>query len=68
MSVVLIFNLGNFHAVVVEQEGILGVEAVFEIVSVEDSFELSQELKRVFNRSDVLKVLVNVNLELSLDS
>jgi len=67
VTVVLLLNLGDLHSVVVEEESVLRVEAVFEVVSDENSLELAEKLKRVLNRGNVLKVLVNVGLELSLN-
>ena len=45
MSVVLLLDLGDLSAVVLEQEVVLRVQAVSQVVSVEDSLELSQQLE-----------------------
>jgi hypothetical protein len=45
VAVVLLFDLGDLSAVVLEQQVVLGVKAVSEVVSVKDSLELSKKLK-----------------------
>lgn len=57
----------DLKAVVVEQDGVLGVQSILQVVSVENGLELSQEFQRILDIGDYLKVLVNVVLELSFD-
>lgn len=57
----------DLKAIVVEQDGVLGVQSVLQVVSVENGLELSQEFQRVLDIGDDLKVLVNVVLKLSFD-
>lgn len=57
----------DLKAIVVEQDGVLGVQSVLQVVSVENGLELSQEFQRVLDVGDDLEVLVNVVLELSFD-
>lgn len=64
---VLVLNLVNLQSVVVEEDGVLGVQAVSEVVSVEDRLELSEKLQRIFDAGDDLEVLVDVVLQLGLD-
>ena len=46
---VLILNLVNFKTIVMEKNGVLGINTVAEVVALKDSLELSEELKRVLN-------------------
>ena len=46
---------------------VLVVQVVTEVITVKDSLELSEQLKRVFNVSNNKEVLVNVLLERSLN-
>ena len=64
---ILVLNLMDLKAVVVEQDGVLGVQSILQVVSVENGLELSQEFQRILDIGDYLKVLVNVVLELSFD-
>ena len=57
----------DLKAIVVEQDGVLGVQSVLQVVSVENGLELSQEFQRVLDIGDDLKVLVNVVLKLGFD-
>lgn len=57
----------DLKAIVVEQDGVLGVQSVLQVVSVENGLELSQEFQRVLDVGDDLEVLVNVVLKLSFD-
>lgn len=49
MSIVLFLNLSDFEAVVVEQQSVLAVQAISEVVSMQDSLELSEQLERVLD-------------------
>ena len=64
---VLILDLVNFDTIVLEQDGVFGVQSVLQVISVEDTLELSKEVQGSLDVSDDLEVLVNVLLELSLD-
>ena len=57
----------NLNTVVLEQDGVFGVQSVLQVISVEDTLELSKEVQGSLDVSDDLEVLVNVLLELSLD-
>jgi len=63
----LVLNILDIISVVLEQDGVLGVKSILQVVSVEDRLEFSQELEGVRDAGDNIKVLVNVDLELSLD-
>ena len=66
-SLILVLNRLNLSSIVMEKNGVLGCEtigATLKVFSFENGFELSEELKRVFNAGDNLKVFVNVALEL----
>jgi len=63
----LVLNILDVISVVLEQDGVLGVKSILQVVSVEDRLEFSQELEGVRDAGDNIKVLVNVDLELSLD-
>jgi len=63
----LVLNILDIISVVLEQDGVLGVKSILQVVSVEDRLEFSQELEGVRDACDNIKVLVNVDLELSLD-
>jgi len=65
---VLILNLVNLQAIVVEKNGILGVNGVAKVTTLEDSLKLSKELQRVFDGCDNFKVLIDVLLQFSLHS
>lgn len=64
---ILIFDMVDLKAIVVEQDVVLGVKTILEIVSVQDGLELSEKLERVLNAGDDLEVLVDVALEIGLD-
>jgi hypothetical protein len=51
----------------VEETSVLRVDTVAQVVTLKNSLELSEKLKRVLDRGDVLEVLVNVALELGLN-
>lgn len=63
----MVLNILDVISVVLEQDGVLGVKSILQVVSVEDRLEFSQELEGVRDAGDNIKVLVNVDLELSLD-
>jgi hypothetical protein len=63
----LVLNILDIITVVLEEDGVLGVKSILQVVSVEDRLEFSQELEGVRDAGDNIKVLVNVDLELSLD-
>lgn len=63
----MVLNILDIISVVLEQDGVLGVKSILQVVSVEDRLEFSQELEGVRDAGDNIKVLVNVDLELSLD-
>lgn len=60
---VLVLNVFDFKAVVLEENGVLGVETRFQVLSMEDSLELSEELKGLFDVGDVFEVLIDVVVE-----
>lgn len=60
-------DLHNLVLVVLEQGLVLVVQVVAEVVTVKDSLELSEQLKRVFDVSNNKEVLVNVLLKRSLN-
>ena len=64
---VLLLDVLDIVAVVLEQDRILGVETVLEVVSVQDRLELSQKFKGIRDACDVVEILVDVELELSLN-
>lgn len=64
---VLLLNSVDLGSVLSEQDSVLGVQAILQVVSMEDRFELSEKLEGVFNGGDLLEVLVNVVLELDLN-
>ena len=64
---ILILDLVNFDTIVLEQDGVFGVQSVLQVISVEDTLEFSKEVQGSLDVSDNLEVLVNVLLELSLN-
>jgi hypothetical protein len=64
---ILLLDITDLFSIVVEQDSVLGVEAISEVFSMEDRFELSQELQGVLDAGDNFKVSINVVLEISLD-
>lgn len=67
LLLILVLYGVDLESIVVEQDSVLGVKTILEVVSVEDGLELLEELQRIFNTGDVLKVLVDVSLEFSLN-
>jgi len=65
---VKVLNLADLIGVVVEQKSVLLLEVVAEVLTLQDTVELTEKLEGVLNVSDVLKVCINVVLELSLNS
>jgi hypothetical protein len=57
----------NLNSIVLEQDGIFGVQSILQVVSVENTLEFSEKIQRSLGASDNLEVLVNVLLELSLN-
>ena len=57
----------NFNTVVLEQDGVLGVQTVLQVISVEDTLEFSKEVQRSLDVGDNFKVLVDVLLELGFN-
>ena len=57
----------NLNTVVLEQDGIFGVQSILQVISVENTLEFSKEVQRSLDVSDNLEVLVNVLLELSFN-
>ena len=57
----------NFDTIVLEQDGVFGVQSVLQVISVEDTLEFSKEVQGSLDVSDNLEVLVNVLLEFSLN-
>jgi len=64
---ILLLDITDLFSIVVEQDSVLRVKAISEVLSVEDRFELSQELQGVLDARDNFKVSINVVLEISLD-
>lgn len=64
---ILILDFTDLFTIVVEQDGVFGVETVSEVLSVEDRLELSQELQGVLDAGDDFEVSIDVVLEFSLD-
>jgi hypothetical protein len=64
---ILLLDITDLFSIVVEQDSVLGVEAISEVFSMEDRFELSQELQGVLDAGDNFKVSIDVVLEISLD-
>lgn len=64
---ILVLNLVNFNTVVLEQDGVLGVQTVLQVISVEDTLEFSKEVQRSLDVGDNFKVLVDVLLKLSFN-
>lgn len=64
---ILILDLVNFDTIVLEQDGVFGVQSVLQVISVEDTLEFSKEVQGSLDVSDNLEVLVNVLLEFSLN-
>jgi hypothetical protein len=67
LLLILILDGVDLETIVVEQDSVLRVKTILEVVSVEDGLELLKELQRIFNTGDILKVLVDVSLKLSLN-
>lgn len=65
---VKVLNLADLIGVVVEQKSVLLLEVVAEVLTLQDTVELTEKLEGVLNVGDVLKVCINVVLELSLNS
>jgi len=63
----LILDLVNLNTVVLEQDGVFGVQSILQVVSVENTLEFSKEVQRSLDVSDNLEVLVNVLLELGFN-
>ena len=63
----MVLNIFDIISVVLEEDGVLGVKSILQVVSMEDRLEFSQELEGIRDAGDNIKVLVNVDLELSLD-
>jgi len=57
----------NLNTVVLEQDGVFGVQSILQVVSVENTLEFSKEVQRSLDVSDNLEVLVNVLLELGFN-
>jgi hypothetical protein len=57
----------DLNSVVLEQNGVFGVQAVLQVISMENALEFSKEVQRSLNVGNDLKVLVNVLLELSFN-
>jgi hypothetical protein len=57
----------NLNTVVLEQDGIFGVQSILQVISVENTLEFSKEVQGSLDVSDNLEVLVNVLLELSFN-
>ena len=57
----------NLNTVVLEQDGVFGVQSILQVVSMENTLEFSQEVQRSLDVSDNLEVLVNVLLELGFN-
>jgi len=64
---ILVLDLVNLNTIVLEQNGIFGVQSILQVISVEDTLEFSKEVQRSLNVSDNLKVLVDILLELSFN-
>ena len=65
---VLILDLVNLKTIVVEENCVLRIYTVSEIIALKNSLELTKKLQGVFNGSNNLEVLVDVFLQLSLNS
>jgi len=63
----LVLDLVNLNTIVLEQNGIFGVQSILQVISVKDTLEFSKEVQRSLNVSDNLKVLVDILLELSFN-
>jgi hypothetical protein len=63
-----VLDLADLVRVVVEQQGVLLLKVVAEVVTLQDTVELAQELERILDVGDVLEVRVDVVLQLSLNS
>jgi hypothetical protein len=66
--VVLVLDLLDLLSISLEQVNILVIESGLEIASVEDLFKLPEEFVGVFDAGDDLEVVVDVVLELRLNS
>lgn len=60
---ILILDLIDLEAVVMEEDSVFGVHTVSQVVALENGLELSEELQRIFDACDNLEVFVNVPLE-----
>ena len=67
VTLVVILDLLDLLTVLLEEVVVLGLEARFERVSVENALEFSEETERVNNGSDAGERLVDVLLEEGLD-
>ena len=65
---VLILDLVNLKTIVVEENCVLRIYTVAEIIALKNSLELTKKLQGVFNGSNNLEVLIDVLLQLSLNS
>jgi hypothetical protein len=63
---ILVLNLVDLQTIVVEEDGILRVNAVAEVITLKDSLELSEELEGIFNAGNHFEVFIDVALELCL--
>lgn len=63
----MVLNIFDIISVVLEEDRVLRVKTIFQVISMEDRLEFSQELEGIRDACDNIKVLVNVDLELSLD-
>jgi hypothetical protein len=63
----LILDLVNLNTVVLEQDGVFGVQSILQVVSMENTLEFSKQVQRSLDVSDNLEVLVDVLLELGFN-
>ena len=57
----------NFDTIVLEQDGVFGVQSILQVISVEDTLEFSKEVQGSLDVSDNLEVFINILLKLSLN-
>jgi hypothetical protein len=63
-----VLNLADLVGVVVKEESVFLLKVVAEVLALQDAMELAEKLEGVLNVGDVLKVGIDVVLELGFNS
>jgi len=63
----LVLDLVDLDSIVLEQDGVFGVQSILQVISVEDTLEFSKEIQGCLDVSDNLEVFINILLKFSLN-